>query len=67
MLRAAKVKVEYADIAKMLAVVAVKGSGTSLLRREWIKALKVDCQTVLKIECHRGEVILLCISSSQCF
>ena len=59
--RAAKVKVEHGNIAKMLAVVVVKGSGTSLLGRGWIEALKVDWQTVHKIEDRQDplqEVIL---------
>ena len=37
---AAKVKVQFIDIVKMLAVVVIKGSGTSLLGQGWIKALK---------------------------
>ena len=49
-LGAAKVKAEHADSTKMLAVVVVKGSGISLLGRGWIKALKVDWQTVHKME-----------------
>ena len=39
-LGAAKFKVEHKGIAKMLAVVVVKGSGTSLVGRGWIKALR---------------------------
>lgn len=49
-LGAAKVKVEHEDSAKMLAVVVVKGSGTSLLGRWWMKALKRGWQTLHKIE-----------------
>lgn len=48
-LGATKVKVVHKGIAKML-VVVVKGSGTSLLGRGWLKALKVDWQPVHKIE-----------------
>nr|XP_043895059.1 uncharacterized protein K02A2.6-like [Solea senegalensis] len=49
-LGAAKVKVEHEGSAKMLAVVVVKGSGTSLLGRGWMKALKMDWKTVHKVE-----------------
>lgn len=49
-LGAAKVKVEHEDITKMLAAVVVKASGASLLGRGWIKALKVDWQTVHKMK-----------------
>nr|XP_033495922.1 uncharacterized protein K02A2.6-like [Epinephelus lanceolatus] len=47
---ATKVKVEHKGMTKMLAVVVVKGSGTSLLGRGWLKALKEDWQPVHKIE-----------------